>query len=60
MLPGRPFVNEEVGMCAAAAKNDGEFVSCVAHALRVYKEAGTLTGAEYGALVSCAARADTP
>jgi hypothetical protein len=51
-------VGEIMETCATGAANDGEFLRCVARALRDFKSSGIISGREYGALLSCAARAD--
>ena len=40
--------------CAEGAKNHGQFVSCVSHATNDAKKAGLITGAQKGAIQSCA------
>jgi hypothetical protein len=46
--------------CAANAKNHGKFVSCVAALTNTLKKAGVITGAEKGAIQSCAAQSNLP
>ena len=48
------------GMCVEGSKNHGQFVSCVAHLTNDLKKAGIITGAEKGAITSCAGQADLP
>lgn len=47
-------VNVEV--CAASAKNHGQFVSCMTKVTNDAKAAGLLSGSQHGAVMSCAAR----
>lgn len=44
-----------IGDCAASATNHGDYVSCVSALANAWKKAGLITGAEMGAIVSCAA-----
>ena len=50
-------VSDRVAACAAGAKNHGEFGSCVSSLGYSLRAVGLYTGAQYGALRSCAARA---
>ena len=53
-------ISDLIDECAASAKNHGHFVSCVAHLTQVLKKAGVISGAEKGAIQSCAAQAQIP
>jgi hypothetical protein len=46
--------------CAAAAGNQGDFVSCVSHVTNDWKKAKLITGAQKDAITDCAADADIP
>lgn len=48
-------IAENVGDCAAAATNHGEFTSCVAQLLNDLVAAGVISGTDQGAIESCAA-----
>jgi hypothetical protein len=48
-------VADQVNACAVGARNHGAFVSCVAHVTNALKKQGIITGAEKGAIQSCAA-----
>ncbi len=45
-----------IAECADGAANHGDFTSCVAQLTNEWKQSGLITGAEQGALQSCAAR----
>jgi hypothetical protein len=51
---------DSVNACATFARNHGQFVSCVSAATNAYKAARVLTGAQKGAIQSCAAKASIP
>jgi hypothetical protein len=51
-------MNDAIAACAAAAGNHGDFVSCVAALTNAWKAAGLITGAQKGAIMSCAAHAN--
>ena len=53
-------ISDQVAECAEGAKNHGKFVSCVAKLTNNLKKAGIITGAQKGAIQSCAAQADIP
>ncbi len=53
-------ITDLVMNCAAGAGNHGQFVSCVSHMLNDLKKKGIITGAQKGAIQSCAAQADIP
>ena len=53
-------ISDLIGHAAANAKNHGDFVSAVAHLLNNLKKAGVITGAQMGAIQSCAAGAAIP
>jgi hypothetical protein len=46
-----------ISECAAAAKNHGQFVSCVTHLANELKEDGVISDTEKGAIHSCAVKA---
>jgi len=50
-------ISDAVEDCAAGAANHGGFVSCVASYTNTLKKQGILTGAQKGAIQSCAAQA---
>jgi hypothetical protein len=45
---------------ATAKETFGEFVRCVSNLANDWKEAGLITGAQKGAIMSCAAHASIP
>lgn len=49
-----------VAACVAEAANHGEFVRCVAHAVKQLEQEGMIVGKEAGQIKSCAAQADLP
>ncbi len=49
-------ISDLVVQCAGAAITHGQFVSCVAHVTAALKSAGTITGAQKGAIDNAAAR----
>lgn len=53
-------LSDLVGLCAVGAKNHGKYVSCTSHLTNDLKKGGVITGAEKGAITSCAAQADIP
>jgi hypothetical protein len=59
-LPQGGSISTVIDACAAQATNHGKFVSCVSHAMNDLKKAGLITGAQKGAIQSCAAQADIP
>lgn len=54
------FISEMIYACAANAKSHGEFISCVAELTNMLKKEGIITGAEKGAIQSCAAQSNLP
>ncbi len=46
--------------CTGAAVNNAVFVCCVAHLANDWKQDGVISGADKGAIQSCAAQADIP
>jgi hypothetical protein len=46
--------------CATKAKNHGQFVSCVSDLTNDWKSAGLITGAQKGAISSCAGKSKIP
>jgi hypothetical protein len=53
-------ITDLVMNCAQGARNHGAFVSCVAHVTNDLKKSGNITGAQKGAIQSCAAKANIP
>jgi hypothetical protein len=53
-------ITDLVMNCAPGARNHGAFVSCVAQVTNNLKKSGIITGAQKGAIQSCAAEADIP
>jgi hypothetical protein len=53
-------VSDSIEDCADGATNHGGFVSCVSHYTNSLKKAGTITGAQKGAIQSCASGASIP
>ena len=53
-------ITDLVMNCAPGARNHGAFVSCVAQVTNNLKKSGIITGAQKGAIQSCAAKADIP
>lgn len=49
------MLHAKVSACADSAKNHGQFVSCMNKVANAAKQAGLLTGAQHGAIASCAA-----
>ena len=49
-----------INKCAVGASNHGNYVSCVAHVTNDLKKSGIITGAQKGAIQSCAAKASIP
>jgi hypothetical protein len=60
LFPSGCSISDDINLCAAGAKNHGEFVSCVAHYLNDLKKAGILTGKQKGAIQECAGKARIP
>ena len=50
------MLHANVDACAAGAKNHGQFVSCMNKVINDAKARGLLSGAQHGAISSCAAR----
>ncbi|HKA89013.1 MAG TPA: PA domain-containing protein [Haliangiales bacterium] len=53
-------VADLIRRCVAGAGNHGEYVSCASHTTNALKDAGILTGADHGAIQSCAAGSSLP
>ncbi|MBL7775986.1 MAG: hypothetical protein JNK89_08290 [Saprospiraceae bacterium] len=53
-------MSDLIADCAASAGNHGQFVSCVTQLANGWKQAGLITGAQKGAIVSCAAQSNIP
>ena len=53
-------MSDLIADCAASAGNHGEFVSCVSALSNQWKADGLITGAQKGAIQSCAAQANLP
>lgn len=53
-------ISDLIGECAEGVRNHGQFVRCVSHLTNDLKKAGVITGAEKGAIMSCAGQADIP
>jgi hypothetical protein len=53
-------ISDKMAECAAAARNHGQFVRCVAHMTNRLKKAGVISGKEKGAIQKCAAQAHIP
>ncbi len=49
-----------IGQCVGAAVNNELFVCCVAHLTNDWKQDGLISGADKGAIQSCAAQAEIP
>ena len=65
MVPNTLFstgctASDLIGQCAAGARNHGGFVSCVAQLTNELKGIGAITGAQKGAIQSCAGQARIP
>ncbi len=65
LISGLEFIDEVALQCPCDAKadgtaweNHGEYTGCVASVARAYKKIGRITGSQYGAIVSEAARSD--
>lgn len=50
------LLHVNVEQCAAGAKNHGQFVSCMTAVTNAAKAAGLMSGAQQGAVMSCAGR----
>jgi hypothetical protein len=50
-------ISELISECATAAKNHGQFVSCVTHLTNELKKDGVISDTEKGAIQSCAVKA---
>ena len=50
------MLHANVEACSAAAKNHGQFVSCMNIVTNAAKASGLITGNQHGAITSCAAR----
>lgn len=55
-LPSGQMLHVNVEVCAASAKNRGQFVSCMAKVTDEAKAAGLLSRSQQGAVMRCAAR----
>jgi hypothetical protein len=53
-------ISDQIEACAEGATNHGKFVSCVSHYTNTLKKNGTITGAQKGAIQSCASGASIP
>jgi hypothetical protein len=53
-------ISDGITACADGAGNHGGFVSCVSHYTNTLKKNGTITGAQKGAIQSCAGSANIP
>jgi hypothetical protein len=53
-------ISDLIGECAEGTSNHGQFVRCVAHLTNDLKKAGEISGADKGAINSCAGQADIP
>jgi hypothetical protein len=53
-------ISDSIEACAENAGNHGAFVSCVSHYTNDLKKAGTITGAQKGAIQGCAGGASIP
>jgi hypothetical protein len=53
-------ISDLINTCAAGASNHGNYVSCVAQVTNGLKKSGIITGAQKGAIQSCAAKANIP
>jgi hypothetical protein len=53
-------ISDQIDDCAVGARNHGGFVSCVAHLTNDLKKSGVISGAQKGAIQSCAGQASIP
>jgi hypothetical protein len=53
-------ISDQINDCAVGAGNHGGFVSCVAHLTNDLKKDGVISGAQKGAIQSCAGQASIP
>ena len=60
VLIGGQTISDLIAECAKSARNNGQFVSCVAHGTNELKGTGTISGQQKGAIQSCAAQAHIP
>jgi len=51
---------DAVVACAEEARNQGQFVQCVAHLANGWKRSGTIANTDHGRIMRCTARADIP
>jgi hypothetical protein len=56
ILPVGCNFGDEISECGASARNHGQFVSCVAHLVNTWKDAGLITGQQGGRIARCAAQ----
>jgi len=59
-LSGGELLSEKIGSCAKIARNHGLFVSCATEVTNGARNAGSISGADEGAIQSCAAQASIP
>ena len=57
---GCSTMSDLIADCAATATNHGDFVSCVSALTNAWKSAGIISGADKGAIQSCAAQSNIP
>lgn len=53
-------VSDEINACEEGARNHGQFVSCITQLANGMRDIGLISGAEKGAITSCAARSTIP
>lgn len=60
LFPSGCTISDLVANCAVGAKNHGQFVSCVSRTTNGLKRSKVISGAQKGAIQSCAAQSDIP
>ncbi|HBL28899.1 MAG TPA: peptidase [Acidobacteria bacterium] len=60
LVSGGCKISDLIESCADGASNHGQFVSCVSAVTNGLKKAGVISGAQKGAIQSCAAQASIP
>ena len=57
---GCSTMSDLIADCAENANNHGQFVSCVTQLANAWKQDDIISGAEKGAIISCAANSNIP
>lgn len=59
-LGGGCTMNDRLLECATGIENHGDYVGCIVHLTRIWKQDGLISGREGGEIKSCAGQADEP